>query len=166
MREHRRRRTTKGSAATPLGPEGCGGTPPSSALRLLDDAGHRLVAAPGIRARRARNKRHRIYGRGVLSPIVETLIRAISDTIGILRAGSFLGLQICRVRTRLLGQRLTNPNTSARFLPGRDWQSFRRLVEGLQWDRWPTFLLTQRKECHFHARSKPTVNRSQSVNPR
>ena len=83
MREYRRRRTTKGSAATPVRPEGCGGTPPSSALRLLDDAGHRLVAAPGIRARRARNKRRRIYGREYLGTAshkyVERQYLAIQD---------------------------------------------------------------------------------------
>jgi hypothetical protein len=37
MPEHRRRRPTKRSAATPIGPKGCGGMAPSSSLTLLGD---------------------------------------------------------------------------------------------------------------------------------
>jgi len=39
MPEHLRRRATKRSAATPIGPEGCGGMAPSSSLPLLGDGG-------------------------------------------------------------------------------------------------------------------------------
>ena len=63
MPGHRRRRATKRSPPPPLLPKGCGGTPPSSVLRLLDDGWHRFVGAPGIQGHRARNKPHRIYGR-------------------------------------------------------------------------------------------------------
>ncbi|MBD3853269.1 MAG: hypothetical protein IFJ96_00695 [Acidobacteria bacterium] len=41
MLEHRRRRATKRSAATPIGPKGCGGMAPSLSLPLLGDGGHR-----------------------------------------------------------------------------------------------------------------------------
>ena len=37
MPEHRRRRATKRSAATPIGPKGCGGMAPPSSLPLLGD---------------------------------------------------------------------------------------------------------------------------------
>ena len=37
MPEHLRRRATKRSAATPIGPEGCGGMGPSSSLLRLGD---------------------------------------------------------------------------------------------------------------------------------
>ena len=39
MPEHRRRRATKRSATTPIGPKGCGGMSPSSSLPLLGDGG-------------------------------------------------------------------------------------------------------------------------------
>ena len=39
MPEHRRRRVTKRSATTPIGPKGCGGMAPSSSLPLLGDGG-------------------------------------------------------------------------------------------------------------------------------
>ena len=39
MPEHRRRRATQRSAATPIGPKGCGGMAPSSSLPLLGDGG-------------------------------------------------------------------------------------------------------------------------------
>ena len=41
MPEYRRRRATKRSAATPIGPKGCGGMAPPSSLSLLGDGGHR-----------------------------------------------------------------------------------------------------------------------------
>ena len=37
MPEHRRRRATKISATTPIGPKGCGGMAPASSLPLLGD---------------------------------------------------------------------------------------------------------------------------------
>ena len=37
MPEHRRQRATKRSAATPIGPKGCGAMTPSSSLTLLGD---------------------------------------------------------------------------------------------------------------------------------
>jgi len=39
MPEHRRRRATKRSATTPIGPKGCGAMAPSSSLPLLGDGG-------------------------------------------------------------------------------------------------------------------------------
>jgi len=39
MPEHLRRRATKRSATTPIGPKGCGGMAPSSSLPLLGDGG-------------------------------------------------------------------------------------------------------------------------------
>jgi len=39
MPEHRRRRATRRSATTPIGPKGCGGMAPSSSLPLLGDGG-------------------------------------------------------------------------------------------------------------------------------
>ena len=39
MPEHLRRRATKRSAATPIGPQGCGSMAPSSSLPLLGDGG-------------------------------------------------------------------------------------------------------------------------------
>jgi hypothetical protein len=39
MPEHRRRQATKRSAATPIGPKGCGGMAPPSSLLLLGDGG-------------------------------------------------------------------------------------------------------------------------------
>jgi len=39
MPEHRRRRATKKSATTPIGPKGCGGIAPASSLPLLGDGG-------------------------------------------------------------------------------------------------------------------------------
>jgi hypothetical protein len=45
MPEHRRRRATKYSAATPLRPSGCGGAGPSAALPRLADATASVFAA-------------------------------------------------------------------------------------------------------------------------
>jgi len=45
MPEHRRRRATKRSAETPIGPEGCGGMAPPSSLPLLGDG----VTSPSSR---------------------------------------------------------------------------------------------------------------------
>ena len=60
MQGHRRRRETKRSPASPIRPEGGGGTGPSfcfpSPMSL-----HRLVVALRSGLRRAPNKRHHIY---------------------------------------------------------------------------------------------------------
>ena len=38
MLEHHRRRATKNSPTTPIGPKGCGGMTPTSSLPFLEDA--------------------------------------------------------------------------------------------------------------------------------
>jgi hypothetical protein len=63
MQGHRRRRATQRLPATPISPKGGGGTASISLLLLLHDAHwHRVVVASRTRRRRARHKRHRIYG--------------------------------------------------------------------------------------------------------
>ena len=50
--------------ATPTGPEGCGGTAPSSLSLLLAMNEHWLLVAPRIRPRCDRNDRHAISDSG------------------------------------------------------------------------------------------------------
>ncbi len=62
MQEHRRRRATQRSPATPISPKGGGGTPSISLSLLLRDAHrHLVVVASRTRRRRARHKQHHIY---------------------------------------------------------------------------------------------------------
>ena len=59
MQEHRRRRATPHTPATPRCPEGFGGAGPPASLPLLDGAhATDFVAAPRIRPRGARNAGH------------------------------------------------------------------------------------------------------------
>ncbi len=63
MQGHRRRRETQRSSATSISPKGGGGTASISLSLLLRDAHrHRVVVASRTRCRRARHKRHHIYG--------------------------------------------------------------------------------------------------------
>ena len=78
MSGHQRRRATERSSTTPISPKGGGGTAPIPLSLLLPDAqGHLVVVASRTRRRRARHKRHRIYGTRHLARIMHQLSPAV-----------------------------------------------------------------------------------------